>query len=39
MLVDGKTPDTSDDGSFRCFFEKTNGCLFEPYVIDDDDIH
>ena len=35
MLVDGKTPDTSDDGSFRCLFEETKGGLFEAHVIDD----
>jgi tubulin alpha len=44
VTKEGKNPDTSDDGSFRCFFEETNGGLFvprnlsvdlEPNVIDD----
>ena len=30
VLADGKNPDTSDDGSFPCFYEKTNGGLFVP---------
>ena len=42
--VDGKNPDTLDDGSARCFFEETNGGFLvprnlsvdsEPNVIDD----
>ena len=44
VTKEGKNPDTSDDGSFRCFFEETNGGLLvlrnlcvdlEPNVIDD----
>ena len=44
VLPNGKNPDTSDDGSFRCFFEETNSGMFvprnlsvdlEPNVIDD----
>ena len=44
VTKEGKNPDTADDGSFRCFFEETNGGLFvprnlsvdlEPNVIDD----
>ena len=44
VLADGKNTDRSDDGSFRCFFEETNGDLLvprnlsfdsEPNVIDD----
>ena len=30
VLADGKNLDTSDDASFRCFFEETNGGLFVP---------
>ena len=30
VLADGKNPNKSDDGSFRCFFEETNGGLFVP---------
>ena len=44
LLAGGQNPDTSDDGSFRCFYEETNEVLFvpinlsvdlEPNVIDD----
>ena len=44
VTATGNNPDTKDDGSFRCFFEETNGGLFvprnlsvdlEPNVIDD----
>ena len=30
VIADGKTPNTSRNGSFCCFIEQTNGGLFVP---------